>query len=110
MLSGNETQIASSFYQVRNGGGIAALFGISKVLIEADDILQQSGASRVAGDDAIRSRHRTLRRSPSRHRSRRQIARISSITISSSSMPPASKNSPPPRAAIHGRNSKTSPA
>ncbi len=52
MLTGKETKIASSYYQVRNGGDIAALFGISKALIEADDLLKSSGASRVAGDDA----------------------------------------------------------
>jgi anaerobic selenocysteine-containing dehydrogenase len=35
---------------VRLGGDIAALFGISRALIEADDILQASGESVVAGD------------------------------------------------------------
>jgi molybdopterin-dependent oxidoreductase alpha subunit len=39
MLTGKETRIASSYYQVRNGGDIAALFGICKALIEADDRL-----------------------------------------------------------------------
>jgi molybdopterin-dependent oxidoreductase alpha subunit len=52
MLTGKETQIASSYYQVRNGGDVAALFGICKALIEADDILRQSGVSLVAGEDA----------------------------------------------------------
>ncbi|WP_398471133.1 FdhF/YdeP family oxidoreductase [Tardiphaga sp.] len=52
MLTGKETPIASSYHQVRNGGDIAALFGICKALIEADDILRQSGISLVAGDDA----------------------------------------------------------
>ena len=52
MLTGKETKIASSYYQVRNGGDIAALFGISKALIEADDRLKSSGVSNVAGDDA----------------------------------------------------------
>jgi molybdopterin-dependent oxidoreductase alpha subunit len=52
MLTGKETKIASSYYQVKNGGDIAALFGISKALIEADDLLRSSGASSVAGDDA----------------------------------------------------------
>jgi molybdopterin-dependent oxidoreductase alpha subunit len=52
MLTGKETQIASSYYQVRSGGDVAALFGICKALIEADDILRQSAVSLVAGDDA----------------------------------------------------------
>jgi molybdopterin-dependent oxidoreductase alpha subunit len=52
MLTGKETQIASSYYQVRSGGDVAALFGICKALIEADDILRRSAVSLVAGDDA----------------------------------------------------------
>jgi molybdopterin-dependent oxidoreductase alpha subunit len=52
MLSGKATPIASSYYQLRSGGDIAALFGISKALIEADDFLRRSGNSLVTGDDA----------------------------------------------------------
>ncbi|MDB5625057.1 MAG: Oxidoreductase alpha (Molybdopterin) subunit [Tardiphaga sp.] len=51
MLTGKETKIASSYYQVRNGGDIALIFGISKALIEADDILRASGHSKVTGHD-----------------------------------------------------------
>ena len=51
MVTGAETKISSKYYQVRNGGDIAALFGICKALIEADDALKASGTSRVAGDD-----------------------------------------------------------
>jgi molybdopterin-dependent oxidoreductase alpha subunit len=51
MLTGKETPIASSYYQVKSGGDIAALFGISKALIEADEILKASGVSKVAGED-----------------------------------------------------------
>jgi molybdopterin-dependent oxidoreductase alpha subunit len=51
MLTGKETKIASSYYQVRNGGDVAAIFGICKALIEADDLLKSSGQSTVAGDD-----------------------------------------------------------
>jgi molybdopterin-dependent oxidoreductase alpha subunit len=36
---------------VNNGGDIAALFGVCKALIEADDALKASHQSRVAGDD-----------------------------------------------------------
>jgi anaerobic selenocysteine-containing dehydrogenase len=52
MMTGKETQIASAYYQVRSGGDIAALFGICKALIEADDVLRASSDSLVAGDDA----------------------------------------------------------
>lgn len=51
MLTGRETPISSDYYQVKNGGDIAALFGICKALIAADDALRASGASRVAGSD-----------------------------------------------------------
>jgi molybdopterin-dependent oxidoreductase alpha subunit len=51
MLTGKETLIASSYYQVKSGGDIAALFGICKALIEADDLLKLSGVTKVTGDD-----------------------------------------------------------
>lgn len=53
MLTGNETKISSEYYQVNNGGDIAALFGVCKALIEADDALKASHQSRVAGEDGI---------------------------------------------------------
>ena len=51
MLTGKETRISSEYYQVKNGGDIAALFGVCKALIEADDALKASGESRVTGED-----------------------------------------------------------
>ncbi|RDJ03266.1 FdhF/YdeP family oxidoreductase [Rhizobium grahamii] len=51
MISGSETPISSEYYQVRNGGDIAALFGVCKALIEADDGKQGLGVSTVAGSD-----------------------------------------------------------
>ena len=51
MLTGKETRISSEYYQVKNGGDIAALFGICKALIETDDALKSSGDSKVAGSD-----------------------------------------------------------
>jgi molybdopterin-dependent oxidoreductase alpha subunit len=51
MLTGKETKVSSEYYQVNNGGDIAALFGVCKALIEADDALKASHQSRVAGDD-----------------------------------------------------------
>lgn len=52
MLTGEETKISSEYYQVNNGGDIAALFGVCKALIEADDALQALHQSRVSGADA----------------------------------------------------------
>lgn len=51
MLSAKETEISTDYYQVKNGGDVAVLFGISKALIEADDLLKQSGLRFVAGTD-----------------------------------------------------------
>jgi molybdopterin-dependent oxidoreductase alpha subunit len=53
MLTGKETPISSEYYQVKNGGDIAALFGVCKALIEADDILKAAGASKVSGTDDV---------------------------------------------------------
>jgi molybdopterin-dependent oxidoreductase alpha subunit len=52
MLSGRETQISSEYYQVRNGGDVAALFGVCKALIEADDSKMELHTSSVSGADA----------------------------------------------------------
>lgn len=52
MLTGKETAISSDYYQVKNGGDTAALFGVCKALIEADDRLKASGVSHTAGADA----------------------------------------------------------
>ncbi len=51
MLGGPETKISSNYHQVRNGGDIAALFGICKALIEADDALRAETRTKVAGND-----------------------------------------------------------
>jgi molybdopterin-dependent oxidoreductase alpha subunit len=53
MLTGKETKISSQYYQVKNGGDIAALFGVCKALIEADDAIRTSAVSAVAGRDGI---------------------------------------------------------
>ncbi|ANL50431.1 oxidoreductase alpha (molybdopterin) subunit protein (plasmid) [Rhizobium phaseoli] len=53
MLTGRSTPISSEYFQVKNGGDIAALFGVCKALIEADDALKAIGASKVSGSDAV---------------------------------------------------------
>ncbi|OAE40754.1 FdhF/YdeP family oxidoreductase [Agrobacterium tumefaciens] len=52
MLATPATPISTKYYQVKNGGDIAALFGICKALIEADDAFQARGNSKVSGSDA----------------------------------------------------------
>lgn len=51
MLSLKETPISSQYYQVKSGGDIAAIFGIAKALIEADDALHAAHVSNVSGSD-----------------------------------------------------------
>ncbi|KQP37412.1 FdhF/YdeP family oxidoreductase [Pseudorhodoferax sp. Leaf274] len=47
MLTPAETAISTQYLQVRNGGDIAALTGMCKWLVEADDAAQAAGAARV---------------------------------------------------------------
>jgi molybdopterin-dependent oxidoreductase alpha subunit len=47
MLSGQSTQIGSQYHQVKTGGDTAAIFGICKALIAADDAAQRNGGTRV---------------------------------------------------------------
>lgn len=56
MLTGSETRISSQYYQVKIGGDIAALMGMAKILIEADDNARASGATPVL-DHAFIAEH-----------------------------------------------------
>jgi molybdopterin-dependent oxidoreductase alpha subunit len=47
MLTGHETQISDQYLQVQAGGDIAAILGLCKVVIEADDAAIASGSKRV---------------------------------------------------------------
>ncbi|KQS83985.1 FdhF/YdeP family oxidoreductase [Rhizobium sp. Leaf383] len=53
MMSPTATPISSDYFQVKNGGDTAALFGICTALIEADDLLKLSGTSLVVGKDDV---------------------------------------------------------
>lgn len=47
MLTGRETQISDEYLQVRAGGDIAAILGLCKGIVEADDAALASGEARV---------------------------------------------------------------
>jgi molybdopterin-dependent oxidoreductase alpha subunit len=47
MLTGNETAISDLYLQVKAGGDIAAILGLCKAVIEADDESVASGTSRI---------------------------------------------------------------
>jgi len=47
MLTGAETRISSQYHQVKAGGDIAAIMGLCKALLAADEEAQASGGARV---------------------------------------------------------------
>ncbi len=47
MLTSQDTRISSHYFQVRAGGDIAAIMGMCKALIAADDLAQRTGSARV---------------------------------------------------------------
>ena len=51
MLTQDATRIASQYYQVLPGGDIAALMGVCKALIEADDARRAANVRIAAGND-----------------------------------------------------------
>lgn len=55
MLTLSETRIASVIHQVRNGGDIAALTGICKVLIAMDDVAAAEGEAGPTDRDELRA-------------------------------------------------------
>lgn len=56
MLTGSETRISSQYHQVKIGGDVAALMGMAKILIEADDKARATGAKPVL-DHAFIAEH-----------------------------------------------------
>ncbi len=53
MLSGVTTRISTQYHQVRAGGDLAAITGICKALIEADDAAKRNGDARVLDAEFI---------------------------------------------------------
>ncbi|MGF0540208.1 FdhF/YdeP family oxidoreductase [Agrobacterium sp. ES01] len=53
MLTGHETQISDQYLQVRSGGDVAAIMGLCKVVVEADDLARANGEKRVLDLDFI---------------------------------------------------------
>lgn len=58
MLTPSETQISTQYHQVKNGGDTAAILGICKAVIAADDLALEQGAPRSLDVDFI-SEHTT---------------------------------------------------
>jgi molybdopterin-dependent oxidoreductase alpha subunit len=53
MLTGHQTQISDEYLQVKAGGDIAAMLGLCKVVIEADDAAIVQGSNRILDIDFI---------------------------------------------------------
>lgn len=58
MVTGHETKISDQYLQVRAGGDVAAILGLCKVVVEADDAAIASGSKRVLDVEFI-SEHTT---------------------------------------------------
>lgn len=56
MLTGSETRISSQYHQVKAGGDVAAIMGMAKALIEADDRAKADGKAPVL-DHAFIAEH-----------------------------------------------------
>jgi molybdopterin-dependent oxidoreductase alpha subunit len=50
MLTGKETRISTHYYQLKPGGDIAALMGLCKYVLEADEVAKRKGARAVDAD------------------------------------------------------------
>jgi len=53
MLTSSDTRISTHYYQVKAGGDIAAIMGMCKTLIAADDEARRTGSPRVLDADFI---------------------------------------------------------
>ena len=53
MMTGKETIISDQYHQVKSGGDVAAILGLCKVVVEADDKAQQTGARAIIDHDFI---------------------------------------------------------
>ena len=58
MLTGKETIISDQYHQVKAGGDVAAILGLCKVVVEADDAAQSAGENEVL-DHAFIKQHTT---------------------------------------------------
>ena len=58
MLTGKSTKISDQYHQVKAGGDVAALLGLCKVVIEADDAAKAAGRAEVI-DHAFVAQHTT---------------------------------------------------
>ena len=58
MLTGKETKISDQYHQLKAGGDVAAILGLCKCIVEADDLAQAKGRPEVI-DHAFVAEHTT---------------------------------------------------
>lgn len=58
MLTGKETKISDQYHQLKSGGDVAAILGLCKCVVEADDAAQQAGEAEII-DHAFVRQHTT---------------------------------------------------
>ncbi len=58
MLTGKETKISDQYHQLKSGGDVAAIVGLCKVVLAADDAAIEQGAPRIL-DTAFIEQHTT---------------------------------------------------
>ena len=58
MLTGKETKISDQYHQLKAGGDVAAILGLCKCIVEADDLAQAKGRPEVI-DHAFIAEHTT---------------------------------------------------
>ena len=58
MLTGKETKISDQYHQLKAGGDVAAILGLCKCIVEADDLAQATGRPEVI-DHAFIAEHTT---------------------------------------------------
>ena len=58
MLTGKETKISDQYHQLKAGGDVAAILGLCKCVVEADDVARAAGEAEVI-DHAFVKQHTT---------------------------------------------------
>ncbi|NCP23087.1 MAG: FdhF/YdeP family oxidoreductase [Erythrobacter sp.] len=53
MMTGKETIISDQYHQVKSGGDVAAILGLCKVVVEADDEAKRAGVREIIDHDFI---------------------------------------------------------
>ena len=62
MLTGKETKISDQYHQLKAGGDVAAMLGLCKCVVEADDAARAAGKAEVIDHAFVAAAHDRVRR------------------------------------------------